>query len=170
MFRRVVGHHQLQNALPRPQLVHKPHTPAFRPFATTAAAMAQQYRLKGVANLSIAEGEMQEAEVEGIEEGKVLLLNSQGKIHATSPKCTHYGAPLKNGVLSSDGRLTCPWHGGRIRQVAQRSRRTGADRRAQLVSMSAAEMSRTPLRLTRLPSSPSMKKTGPCTSKATRPQ
>lgn len=22
-----------------------------------------------------------------------------------------YGAPLKNGVLTSSGRLVCPWHG-----------------------------------------------------------
>ncbi|KAL9083146.1 MAG: hypothetical protein Q9159_005964 [Coniocarpon cinnabarinum] len=71
----------------------------------------QQYRLKGLTGLPVAEGQMQEAEVEGIEGGAVLLLNSQGKTHAVSPKCTHYGAPLKNGVLSSDGRLTCPWHG-----------------------------------------------------------
>lgn len=75
--------------------------------------MATQYRLKGLANLSIGEGQMQEADVEGIENGKVLLVNTLGKVHAVSPKCTHYGAPLKNGVVSSDGRLTCPWHGGK---------------------------------------------------------
>ena len=29
-----------------------------------------------------------------------------------------YGAPLKNGVLTSSGRLVCPWHGkGGVRVV-----------------------------------------------------
>lgn len=73
--------------------------------------MAQEYKVKDLTSLNLKDGQMQEAELEGLEGGKVLLLNSQGKIHATSANCTHYGAPLKNGVLSSDGRLTCPWHG-----------------------------------------------------------
>ncbi|CAO1614134.1 unnamed protein product [Sympodiomycopsis kandeliae] len=42
---------------------------------------------------------------------KILLSNVKGQIHATSAKCTHYGAPLANGVLTEDGRLICPWHG-----------------------------------------------------------
>lgn len=33
------------------------------------------------------------------------------KVHATSAFCTHYGAPLAKGVLTSDGRVVCPWHG-----------------------------------------------------------
>lgn len=74
--------------------------------------MAQEYKLKGITSLDLSEGTKQECEVEGIEGGKVLVLKNQGKVHATSANCTHYGAPLKNGVMSSDGRLTCPWHGG----------------------------------------------------------
>ena len=74
-------------------------------------AMATQYRLKDVSSLDLNDGQMQEAQVEGIEEGKVLLVKSLGRIHAVSPKCTHYGAPLKNGVVSREGRLRCPWHG-----------------------------------------------------------
>lgn len=54
---------------------------------------------------------MQEAEVEGIEEGKVLLAKVKDEVHALGSKCTHYGAPLAKGVLTGDGRLTCPWHG-----------------------------------------------------------
>lgn len=42
---------------------------------------------------------------------KILLSNVKGQIYATSAKCTHYGAPLANGVLTEDGRLICPWHG-----------------------------------------------------------
>ncbi|KAH7106851.1 hypothetical protein BKA62DRAFT_611672 [Auriculariales sp. MPI-PUGE-AT-0066] len=55
-------------------------------------------------------GSKVEATVEGTE-SKVLLVNVKGKLSALSPKCTHYGAPLVKGVLTSDGRITCPWHG-----------------------------------------------------------
>ena len=75
--------------------------------------MATEYRLKDVNLSSLKNGAKQEAEVEGIEEGKVLLVKSEGKIHAMSAKCTHYGAPLAKGVLSGD-RITCPWHGGMV--------------------------------------------------------
>lgn len=71
----------------------------------------QQYKLKGISSLSIAPGVKQEVEVEGIENGKILLVNAGGNIHAVGSKCTHYGAPLVKGVMTSTGRLTCPWHG-----------------------------------------------------------
>lgn len=73
---------------------------------------AQEYKLKGVTNLNLGPGTKFEAEVEGIEGAKVLLVNSGGSVHAVGAKCTHYGAPLAKGVLTSSGRLTCPWHGG----------------------------------------------------------
>lgn len=86
---------------------------ARRNFSVTPRIMAnvQEWKLKGISSLDFKDGHKQEAEVEGIEEGKVLLVKTGGKVHATSPKCTHYGAPLVKGVVSSDGRLTCPWHG-----------------------------------------------------------
>lgn len=71
-----------------------------------------QFKLKDVSSLSLQPGDKQEVEVEGVEGGKVLLLNAAGKIQAMGPKCTHYGAPLVKGVLTKGGRLTCPWHGG----------------------------------------------------------
>lgn len=75
--------------------------------------MAQEYKLKGLTSFGdLKTTDKIEAEVEGVDDGKVLLVNLDGKIHAMSPRCTHYGAPLKNGVVSPDGRLTCPWHGG----------------------------------------------------------
>jgi nitrite reductase/ring-hydroxylating ferredoxin subunit len=75
--------------------------------------MAQEFKLKGVSSpLKLKNFDKQEVEVEGVEGGKVLLLKVQDQIHATSANCTHYGAPLKNGVLTPEGRLTCPWHGG----------------------------------------------------------
>ncbi|GAA6026191.1 hypothetical protein JCM10207_008768 [Rhodosporidiobolus poonsookiae] len=44
-------------------------------------------------------------------ETKILLSKVKGKYNATSSKCTHYGAPLKSGVLTAEGRIVCPWHG-----------------------------------------------------------
>ncbi|KAL4770972.1 hypothetical protein BDW60DRAFT_208518 [Aspergillus nidulans var. acristatus] len=74
--------------------------------------MAQNYKLKGISSLTgINNFDKVEAEVEGVQDGKVLLVKHEDKVHAISPKCTHYGAPLKNGVVSPEGRITCPWHG-----------------------------------------------------------
>ncbi|KAI1344682.1 monodehydroascorbate reductase [Xylariaceae sp. FL0016] len=70
-----------------------------------------EFKLKGLTSLSLQPGEKQEVEVDGIEDAKVLLINTGGKISATGPKCTHYGAPLVNGVLTKSGRIICPWHG-----------------------------------------------------------
>lgn len=70
-----------------------------------------QYKLKGVTSLDLAPGEKHEVEVEGVEGGKVLLVNAGGKVQAIGSKCTHYGAPLVKGVLTANGRITCPWHG-----------------------------------------------------------
>ncbi|KAK2053125.1 hypothetical protein LY76DRAFT_525263 [Colletotrichum caudatum] len=69
------------------------------------------YKLKSVTSLSLKPGDKQEVEVEGIDGAKVLLVNAGGTIQAIGPKCTHYGAPLVKGVLTTSGRLTCPWHG-----------------------------------------------------------
>lgn len=86
-----------------------------RQFSITNRAMAQEYKLKGVTSLSLKPGQKQEVEVEGIQDAKVLLvgLQSGGKaeVQAIGAKCTHYGAPLAKGVLSTTGRITCPWHG-----------------------------------------------------------
>lgn len=74
--------------------------------------MAQEFKLKDVTSLSqLKNTDKQEAEVEGIEGGKVLLVKVQDQVHALNANCTHYGAPLKNGVVTPEGRLTCPWHG-----------------------------------------------------------
>jgi Rieske [2Fe-2S] domain len=94
-----------------------------RPFSTSASSaqrtpapadnMAAEYRLKGIPLLEeIRNFEKVEADVDGIEGGKVLVLRLNNEIHAISPRCTHYGAPLKRGVLQSDGHIRCQWHGG----------------------------------------------------------
>ena len=73
--------------------------------------MATEYKLKGLTGVNLKNGQKQEVEVEGIDQGKILLAKLNNEVHALSPKCTHYGAPLVKGVLTPDGRLTCPWHG-----------------------------------------------------------
>jgi nitrite reductase/ring-hydroxylating ferredoxin subunit len=41
---------------------------------------------------------------------KILLIKQNDKFNALGTKCSHYGAPLINGVLYS-GHISCPWHG-----------------------------------------------------------
>jgi NADPH-dependent 2,4-dienoyl-CoA reductase/sulfur reductase-like enzyme/nitrite reductase/ring-hydroxylating ferredoxin subunit len=52
------------------------------------------------------DGEMKQVSVNGTE---ILLARVKGKYHALGAHCTHYGAPLVEGVLS-DERIVCPWH------------------------------------------------------------
>ncbi len=48
-----------------------------------------------------------------VDEKKVLVVKLDGEVHACGGECTHYGAPLANGVLR--GReVTCPWHHARF--------------------------------------------------------
>ena len=71
-----------------------------------------EFKVKGLTSLELKDGETKEVEIEGIEEGKILLAKSGGKVYATGSKCTHYGAPLVKGVVDQKGSITCPWHGG----------------------------------------------------------
>jgi nitrite reductase/ring-hydroxylating ferredoxin subunit len=81
--------------------------------AQTKKKMAAEYKLKNITSLTdIQNFEKAESEVEGIEGAKVLVLRLNNEVHAISPRCTHYGAPLKIGVIQPDGQIRCPWHGG----------------------------------------------------------
>ncbi len=40
---------------------------------------------------------------------EVLIVNIDNELYALGAHCTHYGAPLTDGVLSND-MITCPWH------------------------------------------------------------
>nr|POE79821.1 apoptosis-inducing factor 1 [Quercus suber] len=80
-------------------------------FSTSSPVMATEFKLKDLTSVDLKNGQKQEVEVDGIEGGKVLLVKHDGNVHALNANCTHYGAPLAKGVLTADGRLTCPWHG-----------------------------------------------------------
>ncbi|ORY86981.1 hypothetical protein BCR37DRAFT_376319 [Protomyces lactucae-debilis] len=78
--------------------------------STSARRMStstQEYLVAKTSDLK--DNEKKEVNVPGTEH-KVLLIKQNDKYFATSPKCTHYGAPLVKGVLS-EGRIVCPWHG-----------------------------------------------------------
>uniref|UniRef100_A0A8C5GW37 Apoptosis-inducing factor 3-like n=1 Tax=Gouania willdenowi TaxID=441366 RepID=A0A8C5GW37_GOUWI len=58
------------------------------------------------------ESDLQDGQMMEVEVGRqtVLLARTEGKYSAIGNQCTHYGAPLSQGVLSGH-RLYCPWHG-----------------------------------------------------------
>lgn len=110
--------------LPRRPLLLLP-TPV-RTLASVANMPGGEYRLK-VDSPDLMNGQKVEAEVEGVEGGKVVLLKVNDQLRALGAKCTRkfllvcvwqrltipadYGAPLIKGTLADDGRITCPWHG-----------------------------------------------------------
>ncbi len=63
-----------------------------------------KYRIASISDLR--DGQMKSVEING---EKILLSRIDGKYYATGAFCTHYGAPLEEGVLSGD-RIVCPWH------------------------------------------------------------
>lgn len=118
MFQRALSRYFLSsssNTLIRPLVVGNLHTTSARHFSQSIRIMAQEFKLKDVTSISSLKNcDKQEAEVEGIEGGKVLIVKVQDKVHALNANCTHFGAPLKNGVVTPEGRITCPWHGGKF--------------------------------------------------------
>ena len=60
----------------------------------------------GIDVASLKDGGMVLGHVQG--EG-VLLARSGDEVFAVGPTCTHYGAPLIEGVVA-DGKILCPWH------------------------------------------------------------
>ena len=60
----------------------------------------------GKAETLLQEGQMQRIELEG---KSILLARVAGTYYALGGKCTHYGAPLDEGVLKGTT-LICPWH------------------------------------------------------------
>jgi apoptosis-inducing factor 3 len=54
----------------------------------------------------LANGDMKQVDADGV---AVLLANVDGTFYAVGATCTHYGAPLADGVLCGT-RIVCPWH------------------------------------------------------------
>src|SRR5687768_17322773 len=61
---------------------------------------------RGVALAELGEGQPFAAHLEG---EAVLLVRAGNEVHAIGGVCTHYGAPLADGVVSGDV-VRCPWH------------------------------------------------------------
>ncbi len=60
-----------------------------------------------IAKLSdLRDGEMKQVSASGVE---ILLARVNGECYAVGAHCTHYGAPLVDGILSGN-RIVCPWH------------------------------------------------------------
>lgn len=53
-----------------------------------------------------ADGALRQVSIGGAD---VLVVRTGGVFHAVHAYCSHYGAPLAEGVLS-EGRVVCPWH------------------------------------------------------------
>ncbi|MFB6351750.1 MAG: Rieske 2Fe-2S domain-containing protein, partial [Bradymonadaceae bacterium] len=67
---------------------------------------ASQHKVASVDELD--DGDMIQADVEDLD---LLVACLDGEYYATGGRCTHYGAPLANGVLEEDsGCVVCPWH------------------------------------------------------------
>ena len=45
---------------------------------------------------------------------EIVILNIGGKFYATDDRCGHMNARLSMGNVSSDGIVTCPFHGARF--------------------------------------------------------
>ncbi|KAA1078184.1 hypothetical protein PGT21_030179 [Puccinia graminis f. sp. tritici] len=86
------------------------------PFSTSIPTLAPNMRLEAGNVSEWQDGMMKEIPLDpkADKSPKILVSKVMGKIHATSSQCTHYGASLINGVLASDGCLTCPWHGAKF--------------------------------------------------------
>ena len=58
---------------------------------------------------SLEDGTMMEVKVGEGKQDKVLVTRFGGKLYAIGAFCSHFGAPLINGVLFDD-KVLCPWH------------------------------------------------------------
>jgi hypothetical protein len=66
-------------------------TKAFIPARTISKMAEKEYKLKLPAGLPAKNGDKTEAEIEGLDGAKVLLLRVNNTLRALGPRCTHYG-------------------------------------------------------------------------------
>lgn len=67
------------------------------------------------ASADVVDGQPLRVQVKG---QAIVLVRTGGQLHAMGATCSHWGAPLEEGVLMADATgscLECPWHGSRFR-------------------------------------------------------
>jgi nitrite reductase/ring-hydroxylating ferredoxin subunit len=69
--------------------------------------MNMEYRDINIGKMS--EFEENEMRSVTIDKHSFLLIRSEGKVYAIDGLCTHYGAPLEEGILCREN-VICPWH------------------------------------------------------------
>lgn len=78
-----------------------------------SSTSGKQYFPLGLSVGDLNDGEMREVTltIDNIDrKPKIIVARVNGMFYATSNLCPHYKAPLIKGVLTSQGRLVCPWH------------------------------------------------------------
>ena len=72
-------------------------------------------RVKVARAADFQEGELRQVRIpptsDGAGEGAILLTLVDGEFYATGASCSHYSAPLAEGVAARDKmHVVCPWH------------------------------------------------------------
>jgi nitrite reductase/ring-hydroxylating ferredoxin subunit len=62
---------------------------------------------KAIAATELPEGARKVVTLDG---KKVLLLNHEAKIYAVANNCPHMKLPMKNGKITPEGAIVCPFH------------------------------------------------------------
>lgn len=85
----------------------KKETPPPPSFAVEGHPDLIDVEIAGASDLD--DGMMMELKVGAGKKDNVLITRYQGKLYAIGAYCSHFGAPLVNGVLFDD-KVLCPWH------------------------------------------------------------
>ena len=72
--------------------------------------MAEEHWTKAAEESEVLEGK---PVVVAVGDDEIMLVRIDGEIHACGHQCTHYGAPLSEGVVSGHC-IVCPWHNARF--------------------------------------------------------
>jgi hypothetical protein len=89
------SHFLLRRLIPRTHSYITTTTKILIPARRTIANMAEkEYKLKLAGAVPAKNGDKIEAEIEGLDGAKVLLLRVKNTLRAMGPRCTHYGNPI----------------------------------------------------------------------------
>lgn len=83
--------------------------------AAGAPAAGAMRRVVVAREADVPDGELRQVKIaatpDGGGEGALLLIRLDGKFYATGASCSHYSAPLAQGVAAKDKmHVVCPWH------------------------------------------------------------